>query len=226
MDDLPRQRTESVTALRDAIRKARIDDAERSSAIADLRAAEMVRLEILHDALAPLFAELPDEAELFDHGLVPGERPRLFVDILAFVEMGRDKRQYRFVQDTRWGQRVMIETDDIQSVIRAVTDYVALRIVERRKALASDGIDGRRLERPPPVGSARPGGALDRPAAIPAERVDATPPASSRAAPLPTPAAPRGTPLSPTLVFALGVVAGILATLFIGLMRARGILSI
>ena len=99
MDERSRPRPEPVTALRDAIRRARLDDAERGGAIADLRAGELVRLEILRDALAPIFSELPDDAELFDHGLVPGERPRLFIDILAFVEMGRDRRQYRFVQD-------------------------------------------------------------------------------------------------------------------------------
>jgi hypothetical protein len=223
MDDRARPRPEAVTPLRDAIRRARIDDAERSGAIADLRAAELARLEILRDALAPIFSEVPEDAELFDHGLVPGEHPRLFVDILAFVEMGQDRRQYRFVQDSRWGQRVMLESDDIQAVIRAVTDYVALRLVERRKALASDGIAGRLINAPTP------------PAAQPAPAKAATPmpelrQPAAQPAPMPTPPAStaKAEPVqrvSPIVVFALGIAAGIAVTLLVGLLRARGLIA-
>ena len=212
MDDPSRQRSDTVTSLRDAVRKARLDDAERGGAIADLRAGELVRLEILRDALAPIFAELPDDAELFDHGLVPGERPRLFVDILAFVEMGRDRRHYRFVQDSRWGQRVIIETDDIQAVLRAVTDYIALRLVERRKALAADSLP----TPPPPRARAME---AEPPRETPPRE---TPPTSTGQAPPPRPAGS----VSPVLVFALGILAGILVTLFVGLMRSRGFLTI
>ncbi|MGH6751851.1 MAG: hypothetical protein ACREDP_06755 [Bradyrhizobium sp.] len=130
-------------SLREAIRKARLDDAERAAAIADLRGGELARLEVLNDTLAPVFSQLPDGVELFDHGIVPGERPRLYVDILAFVEMVRGTRQYRFVQDSRWGQRVMAESEDVTAIRKAVTNYVALRLVEREKALVSDGIQGR-----------------------------------------------------------------------------------
>jgi hypothetical protein len=227
MDEKMRPRTETVTNLRDAIRRARLDDAERSGAIADLRAAETARLEILRDALAPIFADLPEETELFDHGLVPGERPRLFIDILAFVEMGRDKRHYRFVQDSRWGQRLILESDDIQAVIRSVTDYVALRLVERQKALASDqlGTRGRPVETPraevPKLESAKPppAGASTtlREAARTVQREADPPP------PIANPQ-PTGTNRSPIVVFVLGVAAGILAMLFLGLMRARGFL--
>jgi hypothetical protein len=214
MDDGLRRRGETVTNLRDAVRRARLADAERGASLADLRAAELVRLEILRDALAPLFAEIPDDADLFDHGLVPGEHPRLFVDILAFIEMGEDKRHYRFVQDSRWGQRVILETDDIQAMIRAVTDYVALRLVERRKALASD------LAPPPPARSALPPTTPAQPKPL------AEPPPEPRAEvqlAQPSPPPPR-TGLPPALIFALGVAAGIFATLFVGLMRARDLL--
>src|SRR3954465_14866173 len=142
MDDRARQRPDAVANLREAVRRARLDDADRSTAAADLKAAEQIRLEILRDALAPLLAELPEDAALFDHGIVPGDRPRLHIDILAFVDVADDRRQYRLVQDTRWGQRGMAETDDIQAIIRAVTDYVALRLVEREKALRSDSVQG------------------------------------------------------------------------------------
>jgi hypothetical protein len=50
--------------------------------------------------------------------------------------MGRDKRTYRFVQDTRYGRIVLSESLDVPATVEAVTDYVARRIVEREQAIA------------------------------------------------------------------------------------------
>src|SRR5215217_4489348 len=83
--------------LKDAMREARIELAERTAVIVDLRNAEMARLEMLDEALDPLFADIPPEVELFDRGTVPGDPPRLWVDMIAHVVMGRDKRTYRFL---------------------------------------------------------------------------------------------------------------------------------
>jgi len=52
--------------------------------------------------------------------------------------MGNDKRQYRFVQDTRYGRAVLAESYDIPEIVRAVTRYVARRLVERERALGDD----------------------------------------------------------------------------------------
>ena len=91
--------------LKDAVREARIDLAERTGVVVDLRNAEAARLQLLNEALDPVFAEIPSDVELFDRGLVPGESPRLWIDMIAHVAMGRDKRIYRFLQDTRYGRR-------------------------------------------------------------------------------------------------------------------------
>ena len=64
--------------------------------------------------------------------------PRLWVDVIAHVEMGRDKRQYRFVQDTRYGRAVLAESYESAEMVQAVTRYVARRLVERERALADD----------------------------------------------------------------------------------------
>ena len=98
-------------ALKDAMRQARIDSAERSGVVVDLRDAELARLELLNEALDPLFAEIPDEVELFDRGISHGDTPRLWIDVVAHVVMGRDKRQYRFVQDGRYGRKILTEFD-------------------------------------------------------------------------------------------------------------------
>src|ERR1700757_4674912 len=123
-------------SLRDALRKARIEAADRTGVVVDLRDAEVARLEILSEALDPLFTQVPAEVDLFDRGISQGETPRLWIDVVAHVVMGREKRIYRFVQDTRFGRIVLAESHDASAIVKAVTDYVARRMVEREHALA------------------------------------------------------------------------------------------
>src|SRR5664279_1142115 len=123
--------------LRDALRQARIEAADRTGVVVDLRDAEVARLEILNEALDPLFAQIPEQVDLFDRGLSQGETPRLWIDVVAHVVMGRDKRIYRFVQDTRFGRIVIAEFHEIAAIVNAVTDYVARRMIEREHALVA-----------------------------------------------------------------------------------------
>src|SRR4051794_22489440 len=123
--------------LRDALRQARIEAADRTGVVVDLRDAEVARLEILNDALDPLFAQIPDQVDLFDRGISQGDSPRLWIDVVAHVLMGRDKRIYRFVQDTRFGRIVIAESHEVAAIVDAVTDYVARRMVEREHALVA-----------------------------------------------------------------------------------------
>jgi hypothetical protein len=123
--------------LRDALRKARIEAADRTGVVVDLRDAEVARLEILNEALDSLFAQVPGNVDLFDRGISQGETPRLWVDVVAHVIMGRDKRIYRFVQDTRHGRIVLAESHDVPVIVDAVTDYVARRMIEREHAMVA-----------------------------------------------------------------------------------------
>jgi hypothetical protein len=123
--------------LRDALRQARIEAADRTGVVVDLRDAEVARLEILNDALEPLFAQVPEQVDLFDRGISQGDTPRLWIDVVAHVVMGRDKRIYRFVQDTRFGRIVIAESHDVAAIVDAVTDYVARRMIEREHALVA-----------------------------------------------------------------------------------------
>ena len=123
--------------LRDALRKARIEAADRTGVVVDLRDAEVARLEILNEALDPLFGQIPDSVDLFDRGISQGENPRLWIDVVAHVMMGRDKRIYRFVQDTRHGRIVLAESHDVPVIVDAVTDYIARRMIEREHAMVA-----------------------------------------------------------------------------------------
>src|SRR6185437_14342110 len=125
------------TRLRDALRQARIEAADRTGVVVELRDAEVARLEILNEALDPLFAEVPEKVDLFDRGVSQGETPRLWIDVVAHIVMGRDKRIYRFVQDTRFGRIVLAESHDVPVIVDAVTDYVARRMIEREHAMVA-----------------------------------------------------------------------------------------
>jgi hypothetical protein len=122
--------------LQEAMHLARVEAAERTSVVVDLRDAEVARLELLSEALNPLFAEIPPEVDLFDRGISSGETPRLWIDPVAHIAMGRDKRSYRFLQDSRVGRHVLAESHEIPEIVSAVTGYVARRLVERQQALA------------------------------------------------------------------------------------------
>ncbi len=131
----------SQPSLRDALRRARTASAEKSGVLVELRTAELARLDLLKDELQPLFEQVPQDVDLFDAAIMPGEPARLFVDVLGFVEMGRDKRTYQFFHDTRYGRQLIAETEDVGKIVQAITDYVAHRIVEREKALISDTVN-------------------------------------------------------------------------------------
>ncbi len=134
--DLQRDTTQPLR-LKDALRRARIEAAERTAVVVDLRDAELARLEIMNEALDPVFAEVPDQVDIFDRGISQGDTPRLWIDVVAHIVMGRDKRLYRLVQDTRFGRIVLAESHDVPVMVKAVTDYVARRMVERERALSA-----------------------------------------------------------------------------------------
>jgi hypothetical protein len=136
--DAPAAAAAPPSPLTQAMHQARVEAAERTSVVVDLRDAEVARLELLNEALDALFAELPPEVELFDRGVSRGDTPRLWIDSVAHIAMGRDKRAYRFLHDTRVGRRVLAESHEIPDIVQAVTSYVARRLVERQRALDED----------------------------------------------------------------------------------------
>lgn len=124
--------------LKQAVHEARIEAAERSAVIVDLRDAERARLELLNDAIAPIVKDIPAQhAELFDRGVSGGTTPRLWIDAITHVAMGRDKRTYRLLNDTANGRRVLEESTEIAPVRDAITRYIAHRLVQREQALAA-----------------------------------------------------------------------------------------
>jgi hypothetical protein len=150
--------------LSDAIRDVKNAAADREDVVVDLREVTRTRLQLLAAELAPVFAEVPDQVDIFDFALSSGLQPRLWIDAVSHVAMGRDRRTYRFLKDTRVGRVVLAESTSIEPVADAVTRYVAERIVERERqveggvAPAVEGaLHGRVREAEPPLHRANGG---------------------------------------------------------------------
>lgn len=127
-----------VRSLREAMRKVRLAEAERTDVIVDLQETEKARLDMLCEELEEIAKEIPEEGDQFMLQVVPGNPPRLWIDVTSHVVMARDRRTYRLVKDTRLGRTVILETDDVGTMADCITEYVAERMIERERALESD----------------------------------------------------------------------------------------
>lgn len=135
---------DASSPLRDAIRRVRVVHTDQADGLADLRDAERARLELLADDLADLVAEVPDDFEFFAFALSNGETPRLWIDMTCHVGMGRDRRTYRLLKDTRVGRTVLAETADRAEIAARIADYVAERMIDRQRAIEGDWLSLKR----------------------------------------------------------------------------------
>src|SRR5690606_15712224 len=106
----------NVRRLTDVVRDVKNDAADRSDVVVELREASRVRLDLLAAELAPVFADVPEDIDLFDFTISSGLQPRLWIDAVSHVAMGRDRRTYRFLKDTRAGRIVLAESATIAPV--------------------------------------------------------------------------------------------------------------
>lgn len=121
--------------LADAIRDVKNAAADRQDVVVELREASRTRLELLAAELAPVFEDVPADVDLFDFTISSGLQPRLWIDSVGHVAMGRDRRTYRFARDTRVGRVVLAESTSTAPIVDQVTRYVAERLVERERLM-------------------------------------------------------------------------------------------
>ncbi|BCH31414.1 hypothetical protein MesoLjLc_33440 [Mesorhizobium sp. L-8-10] len=121
--------------LSDAIREVKNAAADCEDVVVEMREAQRTRLELLAAELHPVFADVPADVETFDFVISSGLQPRLWIDAVSHVAMGRDRRTYRFVRDTRLGRVVLAESTDMKPVADKVTHYIAERLVERQRMM-------------------------------------------------------------------------------------------
>ena len=129
-----------VSDLAEAMDQVRNDLATRDDVVVDMKQASHVRLELLAQELQPVFNELPDDNDQFEFALTNGENSRLWIDMTSFVRMGRDRRVYEFVKDTRMGRQMLGETADRSAMAKIVTRYIAERMLERQRMIEGDWV--------------------------------------------------------------------------------------
>jgi hypothetical protein len=126
-------------AMNEELRKARLAQAAHLDAAADIRDAKTLRLTVLIDELSPHLAGVALRGDRFiDPIVVPGEPPRLWIDMVAYVLMEPNPRTYRLQIDTAGGHETLLETRDRGEMRQYIIAYVAHRLVERERQFAFD----------------------------------------------------------------------------------------
>ena len=116
-----------------ALRQARLAEAAHFEAVLDIRDAQTLRLQVLKDDLAPVISGNPEATSFVDLALVPGDPPRLWVDLITSVVMAPDPRTYRLVQDGPAGRQTLLETADRAEMIDRVKQHIAHRLIARER---------------------------------------------------------------------------------------------
>ena len=121
--------------LSGALRKARLAEAAHFEAILGIKDSKSLRLQVLKDDIAPLVAATPEAAQVFDLALVPGEPPRLWIDLISFVEMEPDYRTYRLQQDNQAGREALFESANRAEMANYLKSYLAHRMIARERQI-------------------------------------------------------------------------------------------
>jgi len=125
--------------LKQALRQARLAEAAHHEAALDLRDAKSIRLQLLKDDLSPALAS-SEARELFDLALVPGEPPKLWIDLITHVVMEPDPRTYRLEQDRQGARELLFETASRTEMAEQVRLHMAHRLVARERQIATPAV--------------------------------------------------------------------------------------
>ncbi len=123
--------------LADALREARLAEAAHFEAALDLRDSKTLRLQILKDDILPTVQASPEAREIFDLTLLPGDPPKLWVDLTSYVVMEPDHRTYRFLQDRQDRREILFEGVDREQTAAAIRRHIAHRMVARERQMSA-----------------------------------------------------------------------------------------
>jgi hypothetical protein len=124
-------------SLREAIRKARLEEAERLGQSADHRDGEIARLDLLKAELEAVFAELPDHDDRFNLVLVPSRPARLWIDLFTYAAVDDASGAYLFVRNSESGSRTLFSSANVADIADRITRYMAQEIVRRERIEAA-----------------------------------------------------------------------------------------
>ncbi len=119
------------------LRLARIAESAHFDAVLDIRDAKTLRLQVLKDDLAPVLAANAEANRVFDLSLIPGEPPKLWIDLITSVVMEPDPRTYRLIRDTNNGRETITETASRTEMVEQIKLHMAHQLVARERRMAS-----------------------------------------------------------------------------------------
>lgn len=128
--------------LDDNIHQARMAHAEQLSASLNVHDAALLRLKVLRDELAPLLIENAEARRLVNLTLVPGDPPRLWIDMTSYVVMAPNPGTYRLQRDGFCRQETLLQSESLEQTVEAALRHVASHLVEREKQLQLVAADG------------------------------------------------------------------------------------
>ena len=91
-----------------------------------------------------IWAVISQAADFVDLALVPGDPPKLWIDLITYVVMSPDPRTFCLVQDRRTGHETLFSSNDRAEMVRHVGEHVAHRVVERERL--AEPVSNRRLQ--------------------------------------------------------------------------------
>jgi hypothetical protein len=142
-------------SLREAIRKARVDEAERLEHSADRRDGEIARLELLKAELEAVFSEIPGHDDRFNLVLVPSRPARLWIDLFTYAAVDDLSGAYLFIRNSEIGRRTLFSATNVSDITDRITRYMAQEIVRRERQEAAFAEMGRAIRLEGELPSAR-----------------------------------------------------------------------
>lgn len=133
----PIARPATSRSLREAVRLARVVEAERIDQVADRRDGEIARLELLRSELEAVFAELPPGDDRFTLVLVPSRPARLWIDLFCYAAIDETSGAYLFIRNSENGRRTLLSAANVSDVADRITDYLAREVVRRERQEAA-----------------------------------------------------------------------------------------
>jgi hypothetical protein len=125
-----------VDAFTQALKQARLAEAAQLEALVSLRDARSLRLLALRDALKRELAGHDEALCLFELNVQDAEKPKLWLDLISFIEMEPNPKSYRLMQDGPQGRACVFESSDAGAMQAQALRHLAHRLVVHDKLVA------------------------------------------------------------------------------------------
>lgn len=134
--------TQTRTGFGTILKDARLAEAAHLDAVLHVQDAKGLRLAALRSRIAPELEGYPEAHHMVELRVMPGEVPRLWIDLISSVVMAPDGRTYRLEQDGDGARRVLFETQNLETMAAEVLRFIAYRVIAREKLAATAAQSG------------------------------------------------------------------------------------